>query len=292
MNEAVFPSPFNPAYRYAAGGDFVETKISGPIGNLYKSNTLPKVIKACDTSKITSTYGMFTGCSNMATTPLFDTSNVTTMGYMFSNCSKMVKVPQFDTSNVTSFQNMFENCAVLAEVPYLYTSNATNMNSMFTGCKMIKTIPPLDFSNASVTSLFYDCWNIRVLPDINCAKASSMSSMLYRLESVHTIGKIYCDSLTSVSNMISNSYPLKCLVNFGGFRNLGAQKSLSGTNGNYFMKLMPNLSRESLLNVLNELYDRKTAGYSVLTLTLHENHLAMLSDEEKAIATNKGWTLS
>ena len=46
------------------------------------------------------------------------------------------------------------------------------------------------------------------------------------------------------------------------------------------------------MNVINNLYDRASAGYSVLTLKLHANHLAMLSDEEKAIATNKGWTLS
>jgi hypothetical protein len=43
---------------------------------------------------------------------------------------------------------------------------------------------------------------------------------------------------------------------------------------------------------LNGLYDRKTAGYSVLGLQLGSTHLAKLTDEEKAIATNKGWTLS
>jgi hypothetical protein len=46
------------------------------------------------------------------------------------------------------------------------------------------------------------------------------------------------------------------------------------------------------MNVINNLYDRATAGLSVLTLKLHANHLAMLTDDEKAIATNKGWIIS
>jgi len=85
-----------------------------------------------------------------------------------------------------------------------------------------------------------------------------------------------------------NSY----IVNLGGFKNLGMQKSVSNTTGNYFLGASSKLTKESVMNVINNLYDRKTAGYSVLTLKLHANTLALLSDEEKAIATNKGWILS
>ena len=213
-------------------------------------------------------------------------------GTRFTSSGTIKHIPLFDTSHWTTMNSMFEYCGNLLAIPLYDTSNVTNMERMFYGCKMLRTIPSLDFSNASVGNLFYDCWNIRELPDINCAKASNMSGMLYRLESVHTIGKIYCDALTSASSIMTISYPLKCLINFGGFHNLGMPKSLSSTSVNGFMTCMPNLSRESLLNVLNELYDRKTAGYSVLTLKMHENHFAKLSDADIAIATNKGWTLS
>ena len=46
------------------------------------------------------------------------------------------------------------------------------------------------------------------------------------------------------------------------------------------------------MNIINNLYDRATAGLSVLTLRLNSRSLAALTDEEKAIATNKGWILS
>ena len=45
------------------------------------------------------------------------------------------------------------------------------------------------------------------------------------------------------------------------------------------------------MNVINGLYDRASAGLSVITLKLHANHLAMLSEDDIAIATNKGWTI-
>ena len=70
------------------------------------------------------------------------------------------------------------------------------------------------------------------------------------------------------------------------------QPTLSGTSDSYFLDKMPNLTKESLLNVLNGLYDRASAGYSTLTLKLHNNHKALLSDNELAIATNKGWIIS
>jgi hypothetical protein len=86
--------------------------------------------------------------------------------------------------------------------------------------------------------------------------------------------------------------PMNSIRYVGGFKNLGMMSSMSNTSGAYFIAGLPYISKESVLNILNGLYDRASAGYSVVTLKMHANHLAMLSDDEKAIATNKGWTLS
>ncbi len=54
-----------------------------------------------------------------------------------------------------------------------------------------------------------------------------------------------------------------------------------------------NLSHETLLKFLNALYDYASEGSTdTYTLTLGTTNLAKLTDEEKAIATNKGWTLN
>ena len=50
------------------------------------------------------------------------------------------------------------------------------------------------------------------------------------------------------------------------------------------------LDRESLLSVLNVLQDKTSVG-GTWTVTLGSENLAKLTNAEKAIATQKGWTL-
>lgn len=71
----------------------------------------------------------------------------------------------------------------------------------------------------------------------------------------------------------------------------GSKSTLSNSS-NYFISGCSSLTHDSLMNVINGLYDRKTAGYSVISLRFGSTNLAKLTDEEKAIATNKGWTLT
>ena len=62
---------------------------------------------------------------------------------------------------------------------------------------------------------------------------------------------------------------------------------------NVFHKIQDNnknLTHQSLLNALNGLYD--LTGGTSQTLTLGSTNLAKLTDEEKAIATNKNWVLA
>ena len=56
---------------------------------------------------------------------------------------------------------------------------------------------------------------------------------------------------------------------------------------------LPNLTVQSLLNTLNALYDYVSEGNAdVHTCRIGSVALAKLTDEQIAIATNKGWTVS
>ena len=70
------------------------------------------------------------------------------------------------------------------------------------------------------------------------------------------------------------------LTDLGGFTGLKVNLELSSSS---------KITHESLLNVINKAAD---VTASPKTLTLGSTNLAKLSDEEKAIATNKGWTLA
>jgi surface protein len=291
MNEIVFPTGVNPTYRYVVGGDYVpkNTKLS-VIGNLYMYATSSVIDVKIDTSNVTNMGSMFQNCSGLTTIPLFDTSNVTNMKYMFSGCSSLTTVPLFNTSKVTDMSYMFNGCSNLTTIPLFDTSNVTNMQYMFQSCSNLTTIPELDFSNATNINNMFQGTNLTELPNINCKKITSLSGFLYR-KSISKVGVIDCDSLTNAS-WLNTSYVFTSLTDLGGFRNIGMQSSVSNTNANYFIYNCPNLTRQSLLNVFNLLYDRASAGYSVLTIKLHPNHYAKLTDDDIAIATNKGWTLA
>ena len=65
---------------------------------------------------------------------------------------------------------------------------------------------------------------------------------------------------------------------------------LTGWNIALDLSQCVNLTHDSLMNVINGLEDR--TGQDALTLTLGTTNKDKLTDEEKAIATAKNWTLA
>ena len=64
------------------------------------------------------------------------------------------------------------------------------------------------------------------------------------------------------------------------------------TTGTLDISHLTQLDHSSLLLIINGLYDYVGAGSSgTRNIKLGDVNLAKLSDEEKAIATNKGWTI-
>ena len=64
------------------------------------------------------------------------------------------------------------------------------------------------------------------------------------------------------------------------------------TIGTLDISHLTQLDHSSLLVIINGLYDYVSAGNSrTRYIKLGATNLAKLSDEEKAIATNKGWTI-
>ena len=56
--------------------------------------------------------------------------------------------------------------------------------------------------------------------------------------------------------------------------------------------MVPNATVESLMNVINNLYDLTANGLSGKTVKFGTTNLNKLTDEQKAVAVNKGWTLT
>ena len=271
-----------------------------------------------DTSNVRSMERMFYDCNKLTTIPLFDTHNVTNTSYMFYSCDKLTTVPTLNLSNVVNASYMFGNCSSLTDIsdndysgitntsymfyyckltsiPNLNLSNAINTSYMFGNCSSLTDVGDIDMrNNTNLSNMFYGCTKLKTIGNVNMSSATSTggsySNWLYNV-SLEKVGVIDCDSITDVGYFFGNTAN-GGLTDIGGLRNLGKRSSVSGTNGNYFLCYVPQLTQQSLVNVFNLLYDRASAGYSVLTLKLTSSQMSRLSDDDKAIAINKGWSLT
>ena len=158
----------------------------------------------------------------------------------------------------------------LKELPdLLETDKITNMGSMFGSCKLIKTIPNINTSNVTnISEMFYACIALETLQKLNCSNVERINGVVNK-----------CNKLQ----------------NIGGFENLGqAYKTTMDANYYYYKLTLSNnnLTHDSLMNVINNLYDIKSKGCNPQSLVLGSTNLAKLTSEEVAIATNKGFSVS
>lgn len=249
-----------------------------------------------NTSNVIICDNMFDHMTYCSTFPLFDTSNVRSMKGMFSYCRQVSSIPKYNTSNVRYMDSMFYMCDWLRSAPEFDTSNVKSMLSTFSNSG-IQKFEGWDMQSViNINTMFNGCSGLKEIGDLNTKLlgtfgAYSSGSWLYNAANVEKIGVIDCDSVYDINYFFSTTSMNK-LTQLGGFNNLGKTPALTGTTSNYFIKACPNLTHDSLLNIINKLYDRTTENYPVLTLSLHANGLALLSEDDIAIATNKGWIIA
>lgn len=283
-----FPSALKPYYSYIQAPDLApDGYVPTTAGFTFRYITSPVFKSLTDTSHITNFQYGFSNSTFITCTPI-DLSSATNIENLFISCS-IVAAPELDFPNAKSCYNMFSSCSSLAYVPDYNTSHVTKFSSMFQYCSKLVNAPNLDYSSATdVGSMFSNCTNLSVVGNMNTKLCTTLNSLFSGCTKLKSVGTIDADSVKDVGYMFSgNKYHFK---DFGGLINLGKQSSVSGTS-NLFSSCYV-LTRQSWLNIFNGLYDRTTAGLSILTLTIPAIAKTILSDEDIAIATNKGWTLS
>lgn len=248
-----------------------------------------------DTSQVTDMSNMFhyyKGTSLDLSS--WDTSNVTDMSFMFSSASSLnaLNISGWNTSKVTTMDNMFYGSKMdELNISSLNTSNVTNMNSMFYNCTNLTTIDLSNFDTSKVTTmkeLFYNCNNL-ISSDLSNFDTSKLTSIGYLFYSCFKLQS--CDmstwDLTNVSNINYMFNGCSALIDLK-LNDLGHNEVTSSLSLNSSSKL----SKDSVLFLFNNAFDRKTAGYTkAFTITLNAATKALLTDDEIAIATNKGFTV-
>ncbi len=300
----------------------------------YTGTELDYEVSNLDTKNMTSTSSMFSDCKALKQLNLrnFIKSNIKNISAMFSNCDalKTIDISGWDTSNVTNIAYLFNNCSNLTiDISKLKFGKLTNVAGLFSGCRTIAgelTLPVMDTEQCTnFMNMFHNCGasKIKRLESLNTSNVTNMSQMfgsMYSLTELDistwntkkvtnmsqtfsscinllTLSAMHADSVTYISYVFSG---MTKLSNFNGFINLG--KGYSTTqNANYSsykldLSGLINLTEESLINILNNLYDIKTKGCKPQTVVLGKTNLAKLTSEEGQTALSnaqaKGWTVS
>ena len=255
-------------------------------GLFYKCNSLKYIGNITGTESVTDMSMLFEDCTSLTSIPYFDTSSVTSMHDMFNGCTSLTTIPQLDTSSVTSMHEMFSGCTSLTSIPQLDTSSATDLKAMFWGCSSLTTVPHLDTSSVTdMRFLFAYCSSLTTVPPIVTSNVTEIGYMFTDCESLTSIPLLDCSSITEKISPFQMSSNLYNLTDLGGFKDLKVGWSID------FLNMIPNVTVESLMNVINNLYDLTANGLSGQTLKFGTPNLNKLTDEQIAVAINKGWTL-
>ena len=145
----------------------------------------------------------------------------------------------------------------------------------------------------SASEMFYSSNRLKYVQDFDTSNVIYMNSMFQYSQNLITVPKLNASKVINVTNMFDTC---SNLTNLGGLENLGQAYDItkSANYSSYKLDLSGsnNLTHDSLMNVINNLYDIKSKGCNPQSLVLGSTNLAKLTAEEIAIATNKGFSVS
>ncbi len=174
----------------------------------YKFNVLSNIsdLSFFNTSKVTSMYIMFSGCSNLRNLSglaNWNLSSVTNMNDIFSNCASITSLSSlsnWDVSSVTTMSDAFLGCSSLTNLTGLENWNVSlvkYMDSMFQICTSLTSLTAL--ANWDVSSsirmimMFSGCTNISSLSGLDYWDVSNVTDMHWMFRN--------CSSLTNLSSL-------------------------------------------------------------------------------------------
>lgn len=168
-------------------------------------------------------------------------------------CDTLVtSTPDYVIEGLETLSGTWAGCTCLTSVPHFNTEHVTNFVGTWAGCTSLLTIPPLNFKSATNIS---GCFS-------DCTSLTTLPYMNLASVTDFTEAWLNCENLTTL----------------GGFGAISADIDLSYS---------PNLTVESIMNVINQ-----AATVTAQRMTFGSENLAKLTDEQKSVATSKGWRLA
>ena len=232
--------------------------LTDPGGNYGCFYACPK-LRYVDMPKLrTVRSGMFAYCSSLKNIYLPEALQIDRGAFAFSGLESLIapKVTTLSNTGNSSSGATFESCP-LKEL----------------NLPVLETIRGNHFYKSSIEEFN--------LPKLKTIDSNSSSTYLFSNMPIKSL---------RISSLITTiPYPASLFVNCMALVDLSlpGNWNFSGLN----LSTCKNLSHESLIQIINSLKDNSESG-SPKTLVLGSNNLSKLTQEEIAIGTSKGWTIS
>lgn len=212
-------------------------------------------VNSINLSQCTQMYNTFKFVKSITDSNLndWDFSNMQILADVFTGVDLgTLDLSGWDMSNIIDISGLFSSAKGTLNITGWNTASLQGAGNAFSSTNLILDVPLLDFGSYKNTGLSYP----------------------------YPFGSSY--------------YTNPNITNLGGFKDLGKgyttnDAGYSGLN----LSTLPNLTYESAMNVINNLYDMNLTSLTITpVLTLKSTVYNLLSDEDKAIATNKRWTIT
>lgn len=305
------------------------TNVCTSMSYMFDNCSSLETVTFSNTSALTNMTSMFSNCRALNSVSIASTAAVTNMNSLFSNCISLTEITFTNTSNVTDMASMFNGCTSLVSVSIPDTGKVTTMSSMFSNCKALSTVPSVLGSPTcnSLSYMFNECnsftGNIRLITN-----ATGMGQTFYNCFNINYVEfDLYHTTTMSFSQTFYQCYNIKKIkfnrINNGVMAPAATQaffvctslNEIEGlqfsandtTNTNNTFVSCFNLSKCPINQMrgsvsfsgcalgpteLVEIFNSLGTGTGK-TITITGNWgAALLTTEQRAIATNKGWTIT
>lgn len=279
-------------------------------------------LKDWDVSRITNFSSMFKGTKITDITPLqnWDMSSATHLSAMFMDATLLEDfnpISNWDVRNVTYIDSLVRNTAatnidfisnwqldsVVGISQFAQSTNITDLspllnknldkvtavNSIANAMPMIESIDARSLVNCvSWQHVTQNCKNMRTI--ILLGNGEYVMSM-HTLYATNPVTITYTNDTPKEVSFLDYTFPWGATSLKPTYQLIFENTIITNINDNSRLYEGTQLTVESLLSLLNALKDYSGTG-TTKTLRLSSISLGKLTDEQKAIAINKGWTLT
>lgn len=218
---------------------------------------------------------------------------------MFKECLKLTSVEL--NGKFREVDNMFNNCNKLEEIKgNLDFSECSRLAYLFYCCYNLKELP--DLSNlgelSNVYYAFANCYSIKEIPYLNTQNSLEINNCINSCEGLERFNGLSAKSVAASIEIASRWGNNLTKLRYALVKDLGTNSLCTTSYFQLFTNWGVNTTeisdaRQSLIDTLiTYSYDRAAAGYSTHTINLHKNTKALLTDEEIAQITAKGFTIA